>query len=104
MIAIVKHEGEEAGRIVTNRSLTLEECLNLIGIDIHDEDEDWDWEAFVVDYESSRNEYWVIWESGTTRKLEANITAKNEEEAIAIMMDEMMTGMDRGTFIVRKNG
>lgn len=51
----LKYDGKTIGTITTNRSLTLEECFDALGIDI-DEMEDsntpkWDYELFEMDYE-----------------------------------------------------
>ena len=49
------YDGKEVGKIVTNRSLSLEECFELCNIDINEmEDENtpkWDYELFEMDYE-----------------------------------------------------
>lgn len=49
MHIIVKHEGEEVGRVFTNRSLTADETLRLAGIDVNEMeggDPKWDYGKF----------------------------------------------------------
>ena len=51
---IVKYDGEEVGKVVSNRSLTDEEVISLAGIDLEGKDpygEDWSWELFDISYE-----------------------------------------------------
>ena len=51
----LKYEGEAIGTIVTNRSLTLEECFVLLGVDINEMDAGdpkWDYEKFEMDYDN----------------------------------------------------
>ena len=50
---IVLYSGEKLGEIMTNRSLTLAECLDLLGIDINAEeggDPVWDYALFEMVY------------------------------------------------------
>lgn len=49
----LRYDGEVIGEIVTNRNLTLEECFELLNIDINEEDGNtpkWDYELFEMDY------------------------------------------------------
>ena len=54
----LKYDGKVIGTITTNRSLTIEECLDIIGIDPEEmEDENtakWDYELFEMDYDTNR--------------------------------------------------
>ena len=48
------YNGEKIGQITTNKSLTLEECFELLNLDIYEmEDENtpkWDYELFSMEY------------------------------------------------------
>jgi hypothetical protein len=47
------HEGEVVGEITTNRSLSVEECCELLNIDLNEEDGGdpvWNYEAFEMVY------------------------------------------------------
>ena len=47
------YDGEEIGTIMTNRSLTIVECLDILDIDIYEEeagDPKWDYEKFDMEY------------------------------------------------------
>jgi len=47
------YENEEIGDILTNRSLTIDECLELLNIDIYETDGGdpvWDYEKFRMEY------------------------------------------------------
>ena len=48
------YDGEKIGQITTNKSLTLEECFELLNLDIYEmEDENtpkWDYELFTMEY------------------------------------------------------
>lgn len=49
----LKYNGEVIGTITTNHSLSLEECFELLGIDINEEeggDPKWDYEKFEMDW------------------------------------------------------
>ena len=49
----VLYDGEKIGEIMTNRSLTLVECLDLLGIDITEQvggDPVWDYDLFKMVY------------------------------------------------------
>jgi hypothetical protein len=50
----LKHEGKVVGTILTNRSLTLDECFEILDIDIDETeggDPKWDYEKFEMEYE-----------------------------------------------------
>ena len=42
----VLYDGEVIGRILTNHSMTINEALDLIGVD----PDEWDWELFSLEY------------------------------------------------------
>jgi len=46
------HDGELVGEITTNRSLTIDGCLELLDIDVNAEDFDnkYDYELFTMEY------------------------------------------------------
>jgi len=50
------YDGKPVGEITTNRSLTLEECFDLLNIDIREMEDDntlkWDYELFEMDYDN----------------------------------------------------
>lgn len=53
MYIIIKHEGEVAGSVFTNRGLTTDETLQLAGIDVNEMqggDPKWDHEKFELEY------------------------------------------------------
>lgn len=57
MHIIVKHEGDEVGRVFTNRGLSTDETLRLAGIDVTETkggDPIWNYEAFEFDYLSDK--------------------------------------------------
>ena len=51
----LRYDGEIIGTIITNRSLTLEDCFELLDIDIHEthdgNDPRWDYDLFSMDYD-----------------------------------------------------
>jgi hypothetical protein len=51
----ITYEGKEIGNITTNRSMTIEEALDLIGVDINEMDNGdpkWDINQFAMDYDN----------------------------------------------------
>jgi len=50
---IIKYDGKKIGKVVSNRSLTDQEAIELAGINLEGLDpygEPWDWELFEVEY------------------------------------------------------
>lgn len=75
------HDGEVVGEIVTNRSLTLEECFELLNINLDDEDEygfpKWDYELFSMDHDISSAAA-ALGRKGGSAKTEAKQKASRE--------------------------
>ena len=46
----IVYDGKVVGQVSTNKSLSLDECLEILGIDVYemldDSDPRWDWELF----------------------------------------------------------
>lgn len=69
MHVIIKHEGEEVGRVFTNRSLSTDETLRFAGIDINEikgGDPVWNIDAFEFDYLSDREYAAMLMGSATS--------------------------------------
>lgn len=71
MHIIIKHEGNEVGRVFTNRSLTTDETLRLAGIDVNEMkggDPVWNYEAFEFDALSDKEYAAMLLGSSTSDK------------------------------------
>ena len=53
----VFYEGKQIGEIITNRSMTVDEALELLGIDPNERDEQTD--ELIYDFELFATEYWL---------------------------------------------
>lgn len=71
MHIIIRHEGEEAGRVFTNRSLSTDETLRLAGIDVNEmdgSDPKWDYNKFELEYLSDKEYAAMLLGSATSDK------------------------------------
>lgn len=79
MHIIIKHEGDEVGRVFTNRSLTTDETLRLAGIDVDEMDggdPKWDYDKFEFEPLSDR-EYAAMLLGSATSDVKAAAAREN---------------------------
>jgi hypothetical protein len=79
MHIIIRHEGNEVGRVFTNRSLTTDETLRLAGIDVNEMvggDPKWDYGKFEFEPFSDR-EYAAMLMGSATSEAKTAAARKN---------------------------